>query len=190
MNTTLNELLFDPGADARVVIQQSLRVGRILELASLGFAVDMSYGQLAATLAGYLNGSVGDVLVGAWDSHARIREACRDTAFAPEKEKSIPLAPHGRRVDKRLHVVADTPLGSRPIIDVRIRIDIKFDSALVVVRGGRVAGVSAGEASAVGLLGFSRQGETQLHKIAERTTPVVRLSEYLVQRPVAPPART
>jgi hypothetical protein len=174
--SSINELLFGSPARGQTLLSPALGSG-ILDIA--GFALTFSSDDVVASIVGHMNGPVGDLLVGAWDRGVAVREASRSTESDPTAEESVPLRAHGMRLTRRVQVVAESGPAHVPILDIRIQIDLRLNGAVVVVRGGRVAGVSPGEASAVGVFGYSRPGESELHTIEQWSTPVVKLPTYV-----------
>ena len=177
-SSSINDLVFRSRDRGQTLFSRALLASGVLDIA--GFALAFSSDDVVTSIVGYFNGPVGDLLVGAWDREVAVRDACRSTASDPRQSSRCPLGAHGLRLVRRVQVVAEFRARSCAGRRRSYQIDLRLNGAVVVVRGGRVVGVSPGEASAVGVFGFSRPGEHELHKIEQWFAPVVELPTYVM----------
>jgi hypothetical protein len=134
---------------------------------------------LANVIAGSMNGPVGDLLVGGWDRAVAVQRAIKATASDSKAERSVALEPHTVHVEKRSTVISNLGSDAIPLFQLVLSSDVSIDAAVVNIKGGRVHGVSPGRASASGIFGFARTGETEVHEIERWVSRPIQLPAFI-----------
>ena len=110
-------------------------------------------------------------LAGAWCTAAELRKLARETAAAPDLRKLLPLGQHTISAD--LHPVVSLNLGplKLPALRFTVRLKALIDSAILVVAGGRLAGIEAAASTVSAALLYDTR---QLSQLAQRKLPITR----------------
>jgi hypothetical protein len=148
---TANVLLFGAGAQRAEALGQAIsehdstrNALRSIRRLS-GSAAVMVDREVATAMAGLLELDLGDVLIAAWQKHAKLTEAARRTLASSDSEEIVSLASH--RIQSTYSPHVDLAVDGTLVHCFRFVLEIAVEvGALdVVVRDGRLATLRGGE---------------------------------------------
>jgi hypothetical protein len=118
--------------------------------------------QIANALAQVLDLNIAQFVLDGWAKHRELLAAARTTAGSPTHTEEVVLADH--RISSRHQPAAEVYLNGARVATVQFELEVWIDiqSVVVLVRGGRLVAIRAGDA------GVGARLATAGHDIAER----------------------
>jgi|tagenome__1003787_1003787.scaffolds.fasta_scaffold20704625_2 hypothetical protein len=97
-----------------------------------------------------------------WGTALEVQELARQTAGKPDAEKPLPLAKHTIPVTLHPIVTIHCDPIVLPPLEFELKIEAKVETAVLIIRGGRLAAVEGAKMSATATLNY---GKHELKKI-------------------------
>lgn len=96
--------------------------------------------------------SLGEVLIGGWQQHARFAKYADPVKFPPDKVTRVPLADHDitSTYEPYIQLLVDGKPAGRIPLEVGVKLTV--EGAVLVIQGGRFMRVEAGRARLTGSL--------------------------------------
>ncbi|WP_028969164.1 hypothetical protein [Sphingomonas sp. URHD0057] len=110
-----------------------------------------------------------------WGTAIEVQELARQTAGKPDAEKELPLAKHKFPVVLHPIVTIHCDPIMLPPLTFTLTFEAKVDSAVLIIRGGRLAAIEAAKMSASATLSYDKR---ELKKIELDPVPLCRPYEF------------
>jgi hypothetical protein len=183
----VRQLLFDtPQAAetelARAATEAADHDGLALAITKLTpTGADLVGQEIGRMAAGFLDMDITDVIAAGWSKNQQLAQARQATAATPGSESIVTLATHTLRSDYRPAIDVLVDGVTLTSIDVHISLATTIDSAVAVVRDGRLTALQAGACTLTATV--TCEGIT----LAERRTTVDLPAALRLPRPATPP---